>query len=68
MIQSFPMDGYYRTDIISGVGHLGSNLVVPLMLCTVRCVMARASALYYKSLGTASTLLKKDNISGKLYY
>ena len=30
--------------------------------------MAGASALYYKSLVTASTLLKKGNISGKLYY
>jgi hypothetical protein len=27
--------GHYRTDIISGVGHLRSDLVVPLMLCMV---------------------------------
>jgi hypothetical protein len=29
------MDGHYRTDIISGVGHLRSDLVVPLVLYTV---------------------------------
>jgi hypothetical protein len=34
-IQSFLMDGHYRTDIISGVGHPRSDLVVLLVLCTV---------------------------------
>ena len=29
--------GHYRTDIISGVGHPRSDLVVPLMLCIVAC-------------------------------
>jgi hypothetical protein len=33
--QSFPMDGHYRTDIISGVGHPRLDSVVPLVLCTV---------------------------------
>jgi hypothetical protein len=33
--QSFPMDGHYRTDIISSVGHLRSDSVMPLVLCTV---------------------------------
>ena len=33
--QQFPIDGHYRTDIISGVGHLRSDSVVPLVLCTV---------------------------------
>jgi hypothetical protein len=31
------MDGHYRTDIISGVGHLRSDSVVPLVLCMVAC-------------------------------
>jgi hypothetical protein len=32
--QSFPMDGHYRTDIISSVGHLRSDLVLPLVFYT----------------------------------
>jgi hypothetical protein len=36
-MQSFPMDDYYRTDIISGVGHLRSDSVLPLVLYTVAC-------------------------------
>ena len=35
MMQPFPMDGPYRTDVIMGVGHLKSDSVVPLVLCTV---------------------------------
>jgi hypothetical protein len=31
------MSGHYRTNIISGVGHPRSDLVVPLVLCTVAC-------------------------------
>jgi hypothetical protein len=27
--------GYYRIDIISGVGHLMSNSVMPLVFCTI---------------------------------
>jgi hypothetical protein len=34
-MQSFPMDGHYRTDVISGVGHPGLNSVVSLVLRTV---------------------------------
>jgi hypothetical protein len=67
MIQSFPMDGYYRTDVISGMGHLRLDLVVPLVLRMVQCVMAGALTLYYRFLGTASILLKRGNISGKPY-
>jgi hypothetical protein len=37
-----------------GVGHSGSDLIVPLMLHTVCYAMAGALALYYRSLGTAS--------------
>jgi hypothetical protein len=33
--QSFPMDSHYRTDIISGVGHLRSDSFVLLMLYMV---------------------------------
>jgi hypothetical protein len=29
--QPFPMDGHYRTDIISGVGYSRSDLVVSIM-------------------------------------
>jgi hypothetical protein len=34
-MQPFPMDGHYRTDVISDVGHPGLNSVVSLVLCTV---------------------------------
>jgi hypothetical protein len=36
-VQPFPMDGHYRMDITSGVGHSRSDSVVPLALCTVAC-------------------------------
>jgi hypothetical protein len=35
--QPFPMNGYYRMDIISGVGHPRSDSIVPLVLCMVAC-------------------------------
>jgi hypothetical protein len=66
-MQSFPMDDHYRTDVISGVGHPRSDSIMLLVLCMVCYIMAGASALYYRSVGTASTLLKRDNISGRLY-
>jgi hypothetical protein len=66
-MQSFPIDGHYRMDVISGVGHPRSDLVVPLVLRTACCVMTGAPALYYRFLGTASILLRRDNISGRLY-
>ena len=44
---SFPMDGHYRMDIISGVGHSRSDSVVLQVLRTVCYVMAGAPALYY---------------------
>jgi hypothetical protein len=65
--QSFPMDGHYKMDVISGVGHPRSNSVVPLVLRTVCCAIARALALYYRPLGTASTLLRNGNISDRSY-
>jgi hypothetical protein len=34
-VQPFPMDGHYRTNINSGVGHLRSELIVSLVLCMV---------------------------------
>ena len=34
-VQPFPMDGHYRTGIITGVGHPRLDSVVPLMLYTV---------------------------------
>jgi hypothetical protein len=68
MIQPFPMDGHYRTDVISGVGHSGVELdrAASVTYGMFR-VIAGALALYYRSLGTASTLLKKGNISDRPY-
>jgi hypothetical protein len=37
------------------------------VLCTVCYVMAGALTLYYRSLGIASTLLRRGNISGRPY-
>ena len=49
-----------------GVGHSGSESIVPLMLRTVCfCAMAEALALYYRSLETASTLLRRGKISDR---
>jgi hypothetical protein len=53
-----------RTSLV-GVGHLGSDPIVPLVLRTVCYAMAGALALYYRSLGTTSTLLRRGNISGR---
>jgi hypothetical protein len=55
-----------QTSLV-GVGHSRLDSIVPLMLCTVYYAMAGARALYYRSLGTASTLLRRVNISGKPY-
>jgi hypothetical protein len=38
--------------LLVGVGHSRSDSIVPLMLRTVCCAMARALALYYRSLRT----------------
>jgi hypothetical protein len=53
-----------RTSLV-GIGHLRSDSIVPLMLHMVCCAMARALTLYYRSIGTTPTLLKKGNISGR---
>jgi hypothetical protein len=66
-MQSFPMNGHYRMDVISGVGHLRSDSVVLLVLYTICCAMAGALALYYRSLETVSTLMRIDNISGRSF-
>jgi hypothetical protein len=67
-MQSFPMDGHYRTDVINDVGHPRLDSVMSLVLRTVCCAMARAPALYYRSLRTTSTLLRMSNILNKPYY
>jgi hypothetical protein len=36
-VQTFPMDDHYKMDIISGVGHLRSDSVMPLVLYKVVC-------------------------------
>jgi hypothetical protein len=66
-MQLFPMDGHYRTDVINGVDCPRSDSVMLLVLRTVCCAMARVPALYYKSLRTTSTLLRRGNISGRPY-
>jgi hypothetical protein len=48
-----------------GVAHSRSDLIVPLMLRMVCCALARALKLYYRSLGTTPTLLRKGNILGR---
>jgi hypothetical protein len=55
-----------RTSLV-GVGHSGSDPIMPLVLRTVCYAMAGALTLYYRSLGTASTLLRRGNISGRPY-
>jgi hypothetical protein len=55
-----------RTSLV-GVGHSRSDSIVPLMLRMVCYAMVKALALYYRSLGTASTLLRMGNMSGRLY-
>jgi hypothetical protein len=34
-VQPFPINGHYRTSIISGIGHSRSNSVMLLVLCMV---------------------------------
>ena len=54
-----------QTSLV-GVGHSGSDPIVPLMLLMVYfCAMAEALALYYRSLGTTSTLLRMGKISDR---
>jgi hypothetical protein len=66
-MQPFPMDNHFRTNVICSVGHPRSDLVMPLVLHTVCCAMAGAPALNYRSLGIASTLLRRGNISNRPY-
>ena len=57
---AFPMNGHYRTNVISGMDYLRSDSIVPLVLRMVYfCAMAGALALYYRSLGTMLTLLRR---------
>ena len=57
---------HYRTDIISGVGHPRSNLVVLLMLCTVAYNIWGTSVVLHVP-RVAPTMLGMGNISGKPY-
>jgi hypothetical protein len=56
-MQLFPMNGYYKTNIISCVGH-------PRFYYRA---MVKAPALYYRSLGIASTLQRMGNILSRPY-
>jgi hypothetical protein len=67
-VQPFPMVRSLYDDVISWWGHSGLDLIVSLMLRTVCYAMAGALALYYRSLGITSTLLRMGNISGRIYY
>jgi hypothetical protein len=51
--------------LLVGVGHSRLDSIVLLMLRMVCCAIAGALVLYYRSLGTAPTLLKMGNISGR---
>jgi hypothetical protein len=53
-----------RTSLV-GVGHSRLDLIIPLMLRMVCYVMVGVLALYYRSLKTALTLLRRGNISGR---
>jgi hypothetical protein len=53
-----------QTSLV-GVGHSRLDSIVPLMLHTVCYAMVGALALYYKFLGTESTLLRSGNILGR---
>jgi hypothetical protein len=66
-MQPFPIDNHFRTNVICGVGHPRSDSVMSLVLHTVCCAMAEVPALYYRSLGTVSTLLRRGNISNRPY-
>ena len=41
------MDGHYRMDIISGVAHLKSDSIMPVMLCTVAYNIRGTSVVLY---------------------
>jgi hypothetical protein len=56
-----------RRMSLIGVGHSRLDSIVPLMLRTICYEMVRALSLYYRSLGAASTLLRRSNILGRLY-
>ena len=54
-----------RTSLVD-VGHMRSDSIVPLMLRTICYAMTGVLVLYYKSLGTAPTLLRRGNILDRL--
>jgi hypothetical protein len=53
-----------RTSLIN-MGHSGSDSIMPLMLRMVCCAITEKLVLYYRSFGTAPTLLRNGNISSK---
>jgi hypothetical protein len=59
------MNGHYKMDIISSVAEVRLGRAASVMYGS--CAISRASVLYYKSLGIVSTLLRRGNISGRLY-
>ena len=65
--QPSPIDSHYRMDIISGMSYSRSDSDLPQVFYTECCAMVGALALYYRSLGTMSTLLRMSNISDRPY-
>jgi hypothetical protein len=55
-----------QTSLV-GMGHLRSDSIVSLMLHTVCYAITGALTLYYRPLGTTSTLLRRGNILGRPY-
>jgi hypothetical protein len=53
-----------QTSLV-GVDHSRSNSITPLTLCMLCCAKAGTLTLYYKSLGTATILLRIGNISDR---
>jgi hypothetical protein len=60
------MDGHYGMDIINGVCHSKSNLVMPLVLCIVAC-NDWGIGIVLQVPETTPTLLRMGNISGRPY-
>jgi hypothetical protein len=57
-----------RQTSLVGVSHSRLDSIVSLMLHMVCSAIVRALTLYYRSLGTALTLLRRGNISGRPYF
>jgi hypothetical protein len=64
---AFPMDGYYKTDVISGVGHRRSDSIVLLVVHTVRCANGWDTGIVLQVPRDSVKPDKKGNISDRPY-